>query len=237
MAETTEFAAEVRERSGRGAARALRRGGRVPAIIYGDDDAGNVSVSVALRELVRDLQRPGFTNRLCEVAVGDDKVRVLPREVQVDPVTDTPIHVDFMRISPRARVRLSVPVSFVDEEDAPGIRRGGILNVVRHEIELICRADAIPEAIVISLEGLDIGDSVHISSVALPEGVVPTITDRDFTIATIAAPTVHVEEEPEAEELAEEEGAEGEGAEDAAAEDEGAGQPTAQEGGGASREA
>lgn len=235
MAETTEFAAEVRERIGRGGARALRRGGRVPAIIYGDD-SGNISVSVALRELVRDLQRPGFTNRLCEIAVGDDRVRVLPREVQVDPVTDTPIHVDFMRISPRARVRLSVPVSFVDEEDAPGIRRGGILNVVRHEIELICRADAIPEAIVISLEGLDIGDSVHISSVALPEGVVPTITDRDFTVATIAAPTVHVEEEPEAEELAAEEGAEGEPTE-AAPEEEDAGQPAAQEGGGASREA
>ena len=234
MAETTEFAAEVRERGGRGAARALRRDGRVPAIIYGDD-SGNVSVSVALRELARDLQRPGFTNRLCEIAIGDNKVRVLPREVQVDPVTDTPIHVDFMRISPRARVRLSVPVSFVDEEDAPGIRRGGILNVVRHEIELYCRADAIPEAIVISLEGLDIGDSVHISSVALPEGVVPTITDRDFTIATIAAPTVHVEEEPEAEELAAEEGAEGEPGE-AAPEEEDAGQPTAQEGG-ASREA
>ena len=218
---------------GRGAARALRRSGRVPAIIYGDDN-DNVSVSIAIRELLRDLQRPGFTNRLCEIAVGDEKVRVLPREVQVDPVTDTPIHVDFMRVSPRARVRLNVPVSFVDEEAAPGIRRGGILNVVRHQIELHCRADAIPEVIVISLEGLDIGDSVHISSVTLPEGVAPTITDRDFTIATIAAPTVHVEEEPEAEELVDEEGR---AVEPGEAEGEAAGQPAAQEEGGVSKDA
>ena len=212
MADTTAFASEVRVQTGRGAARALRRSGRVPAIIYGGDNE-NISVSVEIRELQRELQRPGFANRLCEVMVGDDKIRVLPREVQVDPMTDTPIHVDFMRISPRARIRLNVPVSFIDEEASPGITRGGILNVVRHEIELVCRADAIPESIVISLDGLDIGDGVHISSVTLPAGVNPTITDRDFTIATIAAPTVHVEEEPEEEELEGEEGEEGEGAE------------------------
>ena len=148
-----------------------------------------------MRELQKDLRRAGFTNRLCEVALGDQKVRVLPREVQVHPVTDVPVHVDFMRLSPRARIRLDIPVVFVDEEESPGIKRGGILNVVRHDIEFVCRADAIPENIVISLAGLDIGDSVHISSVTLPEGTKPTITDRDFTIATIASPTVHVEEE------------------------------------------
>tara|TARA_B100000686_G_scaffold346409_1_gene433052 strand:+ start:580 stop:1290 length:711 start_codon:yes stop_codon:yes gene_type:complete len=220
MVDTTAFSGEVRERIGRGGARALRRSGRVPATIYGDNNE-NVSISVEMRELQRDLQRPGFTNRLCEVVVGSNKVRVLPREVQVDPVTDTPIHVDFMRISPRARVRLNVPVSFIDEEDSPGIKRGGVLNVVRHDIEFYCRADAIPESIVISLHGLDIGDSVHISSVTLPEGVKPTITDRDFTIATVAAPTIHVEEEPEEADLEGEEGEEGEGAEGAEAEGEG----------------
>ena len=220
MANTTAFSGKIRERIGRGGARELRRSGRVPATIYGDNNE-NVSISVEMRELQRDLQRPGFTNRLCEVVVGSNKVRVLPREVQVDPVTDTPIHVDFMRISPRARVRLNVPVSFIDEEDSPGIKRGGVLNVVRHDIEFYCRADAIPESIVISLHGLDIGDSVHISSVTLPEGVKPTITDRDFTIATVAAPTIHVEEEPEEEDLEGEEGEEGEGAEGAEAEGEG----------------
>ena len=219
MADVIAFSGEVREHTGRGSSRALRRAGRVPAIIYGDNN-DNVSISVELRLLERDLQRPGFTNRLCEVVVGEDNVRVLPREVQVDPVTDIPIHVDFMRISPRARVRLNIPVTFIDDEESPGITRGGILNVVRHDIEFYCRADAIPENIVISLDGLDIGDSVHISNVTLPEGAEPTITDRDFTIATIAAPTIHVEEEPDEEEIEGEEGELGEGEEGEGAEGE-----------------
>ena len=209
MADVTAFQGEVREHLGRGSSRALRRAGRVPAIIYGDNNE-NISVSVEIRALQRDLQRGGFTNRLCEIAIGDDSVRVLPREIQVDPVSDIPIHVDFLRLSPRARVRLNIPVVFVDDEESPGIKRGGILNVVRHDIEFYCRADAIPENIVISLDGLEIGDGVHISDVILPEGAVPTITDRDFTIATIASPSVHVEEEPEEDEL---EGEEGEGVE------------------------
>lgn len=212
MADVTAFQGEVREHLGRGSSRALRRAGRVPAIIYGDNNE-NISVSVEIRALQRDLQRGGFTNRLCEIAIGDDSVRVLPREVQVDLVSDVPIHVDFMRLSPRARVRLNIPVVFIDDEESPGIKRGGILNVVRHDIEFYCRADAIPENIVISLDGLDIGDGVHISDVTLPEGAVPTITDRDFTIATIASPSVHVEEEPEEDELEGEEGEEGEGVE------------------------
>jgi large subunit ribosomal protein L25 len=220
MADVTAFIGEVREQLGRGSSRALRRAGRVPAIIYGDDNE-NVSVSVGMRELQKDLQRAGFTNRLCEVAIGDSNVRVLPREVQVDPVTDVPLHVDFMRISPRARVRLSIPVVFVDDEESPGIKRGGILNVVRHDIEFYCRADAIPENIVISLAGLDIGDGVHISSVTLPEGTRPTITDRDFTIATIASPSIHVEEEVKTEGIEGEAGELGEGVGDEGAESEG----------------
>ena len=211
MADVISFDGETREAGG-GSSRALRRDGRIPAIIYGDSSE-NITVSVELRLLQKDLQRAGFTNRLCEVVIGEEKVRVLPREVQVDPVTDIPIHVDFMRVSARARVRLSVPVIFIDEEESPGIKRGGILNVVRHDIEFYCRADAIPENIVISLDGLDIGDSVHISNVTLPEGVETTITDRDFTIATIAAPTIHVEEEIEEEGLEGEEGELGEGEE------------------------
>ena len=210
MDEVVAITAQPRDSAGRGVSRALRRAGRIPAIVYGGDQ-NNLLVSVELRQLAREIHRGGFGNRLYDVEIAGEKHRVLPRELQVDPVTDVPVHVDFLRLSGAARVNLMVPMVFIDEEGSPGLKRGGVLNVVRYDVEFECRADAIPQSIVVSLDGLDIGDSVHIRDVTLPEGVRPTISDRNFTVATIAAPTVQVEEEVE--EVEEEEGIEGEAVE------------------------
>ena len=215
MAEISIIAAQRRERAGKGPARAARRAGRVPGVIYGSKKDPSM-VTLDPRELDRELQTGAFLATIYDVQIDRDKERVLPRDVQFDPVTDRPIHVDFLRVSATSSVTVQVPVNFLNEEESPGLKRGGLLNVVRHEIEMNCRADAIPSSIDIDLAGLDIGDSVHISMISLPDGVAPTITDRVFTIATIAAPTV-VQEEEEAEEGAElEEGAE---PEEGAAED------------------
>ena len=210
MDEVVAITAQPRDSAGRGVSRALRRAGRIPAIVYGGDQ-NNLLVSVELRQLAREIHRGGFGNRLYDVEIAGEKHRVLPRELQVDPVTDVPVHVDFLRLSGAARVNLMVPMVFIDEEGSPGLKRGGVLNVVRYDVEFECRADAIPQSIVVSLDGLDIGDSVHIRDVTLPEGVRPTISDHNFTVATIAAPTVQVEEEVE--EVEEEEGIEGEAVE------------------------
>ncbi len=209
MAEITTIAAQRRERAGKGPARAARRAGRVPGVIYGSKKDPSM-VTVDPRELDRELKTGAFLATIYDVQIDQDKERVLPRDVQFDPVTDRPIHVDFLRVSAASSVTVQVPVNFLNEDESPGLKRGGLLNVVRHEIEMICRADAIPSSIDIDLTGLDIGDSIHISMISLPDGVAPTIADRDFTIATVAAPTV-VQEEEEAEEGAElEEGAEAE---------------------------
>jgi large subunit ribosomal protein L25 len=208
MVEHVTLAAELRDRAGKGAARAVRRAGRVPAVIYGDHKDPTL-ISVEPRELGRYLAKTGFFGTLFDIEVGGKKQQVLPRDVQFHPVTDQPLHVDFLRVTERTQINVDVMVEFVDEEESVGLRRGGVLNIVRHEIEFRCAAGNIPSSIVISLAGLDIGDSVHISNVDLPSGVVPAIADRDFTIATIAAPTVVVEEEEE-EEGEGEEGEEGE---------------------------
>lgn len=207
MAEIITIAAQRRERAGKGPARAARRAGRVPGVIYGSKKDPSM-VTLDPRELDRELKTGAFLATVYDIQIDQDKERVLPRDVQFDPVTDQPLHVDFLRVSAASSVTVQVPVNFLNEEESPGLKRGGLLNVVRHEIEMICRADAIPTSIDIDLTGLDIGDSVHISMITLPDGVAPTITDRDFTIATVAAPTV-VQEEEEAEEGEElEEGAE-----------------------------
>lgn len=223
MVEITQLTAEAREKGPRSASRALRRAGRVPGIVYGDGKEAE-QVSLDIVPLRREIDRGGFANRLIDLETGGGSQRVLPREVQLHPITDVPIHVDFLRLSPGSEVRLSVPVVFQDEEESPGIKRGGLLNIVRHEVELICRADSIPESLFAGLEGLDIGDSVHISNIELPENVRPTITDRDFTVATIAPPTVIEEPEPEEAVEGEEgevvEGEEGEEGEAAATEGE-----------------
>ena len=181
---------------GRGASRAARRSGRVPGVIYG---AGKdtVTVSVDRRELDREMGRGGFYTRLYNLKVEDQSEQVLPREVQLHPVTDVPLHVDFLRLSGETTIRLQIPVHFENEEESPGVKRGGVVNIVRHEVEVNCRADAIPESFTVDLTGLDIGDAVRISDIDLPEGVEPVISDRDFTIATIAASSAAIEEAAE----------------------------------------
>ena len=216
MAEATNIAVQPREQAGKGAARALRRGGRVPGIIYGTK-IEPVLISVDPADLVVEMKQPGFFARVFEVEVETETHRVLARDVQFDPVSDRPIHVDFMRFSADTKLNIDVEVVFVNEELSPGIKRGGVLNVVRHTIEMICSADNIPRFITVDLSGLDIGDGVHISQVDIPEGAVPTVTDRDFTIATVAAPSILTVEEDtgvaEGEEGEEIEGEEGEAVE------------------------
>jgi len=212
MVDYVSFAAEPRDRAGKGAARATRRAGRIPAVIYGNKQ-DSVLISLSPIDMARELRGPGFFARVYEIEVGGEKHRVLARDLQMDPVSDRPIHVDFMRFSRKTRLVVEVQVIFENEELSPGLKRGGVLNVVRHAIEFRCSPENIPESIPVDLEGLDIGDSVHISAVTLPDDVELTIADRDFTIATIAAPTIHEEptEEEEGEEgLEGEEGVEGE---------------------------
>src|SRR5665213_280137 len=192
MADPITLSVQKREGAGRGPARAVRRQGRVPGIIYGQGKE-TVLVSVDPRELTRELHKPGFFARLLNVESGGETVRALPREVQLDPVTDRPVHVDFMRVGAGTKIKVAVPVHFLNMESAPGIRRGGILNVVRHEIELLCPADNIPAQIDIDIAGLEIGDSVHMRQVKLPEGVKPTLS-RDFTVASVTSPTAVREE-------------------------------------------
>jgi large subunit ribosomal protein L25 len=193
MPEIINLSAEPRVRAGKGAARATRRQGRVPAIVYGDNRE-SVLISLEPRELGRHIARPGFFNHLVEIAVDGTTHRTLPREVQYHPVTDAPLHVDFQRVGAGAQVHVMVPVVFVNHERSAGLRRGGILNIVRHGIEMLCSVDNIPERLVVSLEGLDIGDSVHIGAVEMPEGARPAIHERDFTIASIAASSAVREE-------------------------------------------
>ena len=188
MSEALKLAAEARDRAGKGASRAIRREGRVPAVIYGNNKEP-VQVHVEAKALVKMLQTGHFLNSVVEVEVGGKTERTLPRDVQFHPVTDRPVHVDFLRLSKDARVTVAVPVRFTDEEASPGIKRGAVLNIVRHEVELVCPADAIPDELVASLKGLDVGESLHISAFALPAGARPVIDDRDFTVATIVAPS------------------------------------------------
>ena len=205
MAELTSLAAQPREGAGKGASRSLRRSGRIPGVIYGEK-APQAMVSIEARALRRALQGPRFFSTLCNVELNGEAIRVLPREVQLHPVTDEPLHVDFVRVGRGATIAVTIPVVFAHEDVSRGLKRGGVLNIVRRELELLCPADAIPGEIVVDLSDADIGDSLHISHVALPEGVRPAIADRDFTIATISAPTVfREEEEAEAVEVAAEE--------------------------------
>jgi len=193
MTDVHSLTAELRERAGKGAARATRRSGRVPAVVYGAKSTPTL-ISLEPRELDRELHKAGYYTTLFDLKVDGKNERVLPRDVHFDPVTDVPIHVDFMRVTDKTRVRVHVPVNFKNEGLSPGIKRGGVLNVVRHDIDVVCQAGEIPHAIIVDVEGLEIGDSIHISMVKLPAGVRPAITERDFTIATIAPPTVQTTE-------------------------------------------
>ena len=200
MAQITTLKGAPREGAGTSAARATRRAGRVPAVIYGNK-LESVLISLDPVDLGHQLKGPGFFSRVFDLDVEGDSHRVLARGLQLDPVSGRPIHVDFMRFSADTRINVDVQVIFENEVESPGIKRGGVLNVVRHAIELLCSPDSIPESIFVDLTGLEIGDSVHVSAIELPDGVEVTITDRDFTIATIAAPTVM--QKPEEEEEAE----------------------------------
>lgn len=184
MSEQLTLSAETRDRAGKGASRHLRREGRVPAVVYGNKEEA-LSIHLEEKALVKALSSGHFMNSVVMIDAGAAPVRTLPKDVQFHPVTDRPLHVDFLRISEHAKVHVDVPIHFVDEDKSKGIKRGGVLNQVRHELELICDAAEIPEEIVISLAGMDIGDSLHISQVTLPKGSESAITDRDFTIATI----------------------------------------------------
>lgn len=190
MTETHRLEAQVRERAGKGAARRDRRAGRVPAVVYG---AGKDPAMINLDPgtLDREMSKQGFFTRLYDIRVPGQRKRelALVRDLQLDPVTDRPIHLDFLRVSPKTEVTVNVPVHVIGEDDSPGLKRGGVLDMVRHDVEMLCRADNIPGYLEIDVSGLDINDSVHISMVDVPEGARPTIEDRDFTIASIAAPS------------------------------------------------
>jgi large subunit ribosomal protein L25 len=182
---TYELKAEARERVGKGSAREVRRNGKVPAVIYGDKQPP-LAVALSYKELYYKIHGGGFLTTIATLDVDGQKIQVLPKDFQLDPVRDFPIHVDFLRVGKDTEVNVDVPVHFINEDKSPGLKRGGVLNIVRHEVEFHCPASAIPEFITVDLEGTDIGDSIHISAVKLPEGVRPVIHDRDFTIATIA---------------------------------------------------
>jgi large subunit ribosomal protein L25 len=188
MSDQLTLSAEARERAGKGASRALRREGRVPAVIYGNNEEPT-TVHVGEKALMKALHTGHFMNSVVMIGVGGKEIRTLPKDVSFHPVTDRPLHVDFLRISEHAKVTVNVPVHFMNELAAPGIKRGGVLNVVRHELELVCDAAEIPDEIAVDLTGYEVGDSIHISQVTLPKGVASAITDRDFTIATIVAPS------------------------------------------------
>ncbi len=198
MSEQLTLAAETREQVGKGASRSLRREGRVPAVIYGDKKEP-VSIHLEEKALMRALMTGHFMNSTVILDVAGTPALTLPKDVAFDPVTDRPVHVDFLRIGEHSTVTVNVPVHFTDEDDSPGIAKGnGVLNIIQHELELVCDASAIPDAIEISLAGREIGDIIHISNITLPKGVKPAITDRDFTIASIVPPTVPTTAEDEA---------------------------------------
>jgi len=198
MSEGYVLKAEARERVGKGSARAIRRNGNIPAVIYGDNQPP-VSITLPSKEVTLKIHNGGFMTTVADIELDGKKHRVLPKSYDLDPVKDFVIHVDFLRVSAKTQVTVNIPVHFINEETCPGIKKGGVLNTVRHEVEVHCPAGDIPEYFTANLEGLELGDAIKISSIELPKNVHPTITDRDFTIATIAAPAGLKSEEAEEE--------------------------------------
>ena len=197
MSDQLTLPAEARDRAGKGASRALRRDGRVPAVVYGEKK-DPLSIHVEEKLLTKMLNTGHFMNSVVMIDYDGKAHRTLPKAVDFHPVTSRPIHVDFLRIGEHTKVHVAVPMRFDNEDASPGLKRGGVLNVVVHELEIVCDAAHIPAEIHISLEGLEIGDSIHIGQVKLPEGAKPAIEDRDFTVATIVAPSAMKSEEEEA---------------------------------------
>ena len=199
MVMTSPLKAEKRTTLGKGKSRALRREGKTPAIIYGD--AKNpIAIAIDTRSINNELRKPGFLTRLYDLQLEEETVRVLPQDVAVHPVNDNAEHIDFLRVNENTKVTIEIPVSFINEENSPGIKRGGILNVTRYSIEVICPVANIPEKFDFDLTNLEIGDSIHFSNTQIDESVTPTITDRDFTIASIVAPSILTTAESETEE-------------------------------------
>ena len=188
MSDQLTLSAETRDRAGKGASRELRRQNRVPAVIYGNKQEPEL-IHVEEKALIKLLMTGHFSNSVVEIELGGKKQITIPKDVAFHPVSDRPTHVDFLRIVKGAKVDIEVRVAFINEDASPGLKRGGVLNIVRHELELICENDKIPDDIQIDVAGFDIGDSIHISHVKLPKGSESKITDRDFTIATIVAPS------------------------------------------------
>lgn len=190
MAQVRPLKIQARERTGTGGARATRKAGLVPGVIYGGKSEP-APIAIETRELEKAIAGGGrFTSSLFEIELSGAKTRVVPRAVQFHPVTDRPVHFDLFRLETGGKVSLFIPVTFTNQEASPGLKRGGVLNIVRHEVELVCPSDNIPAELVADLTGLNINDSLHISAFKLPEGVTPAIQGRDFTVATIAAPSV-----------------------------------------------
>lgn len=186
MKTAASFTAEARKKAGTGDARALRREGRIPAIIYGAGVENPVQLSLEARPVEKEYHKGFFFNRLVDITVDGKTYHVLPKDLQLHPVTDKIEHADFYSVNKGSAIKVMIPVQFKNTERCIGIRRGGTLNVVRHEVELVCQPENIPQVIELDIKDAKIGDSLHISQIALPEGVTPAITDRDFTIATIA---------------------------------------------------
>ncbi|MCZ8150635.1 MAG: 50S ribosomal protein L25/general stress protein Ctc [Roseomonas sp.] len=196
MVQTVRIEAVARERAGKGAARATRRGGMVPGVVYGAKQEATL-IALDPRVIIKELTKGGWQSHLYEVAVTDGPTeRTIMRDVQFDPVTDRPIHVDFQRLAPGARIRIRVPVVFLNEETSPGLKAGGMLNVVRREVEVLAEPDKVPEKLEIDLGAAKIGDNLRWSSIKDHFGARPGIIGRDFMVASIAAPTVEAEAAP-----------------------------------------
>ena len=202
MADVVSLAAEVRSRAGKGGAREQRRAGQIPAVIYGEKQ-DPLMIALDGAEMLKQLRRPGFMTHVFEIDLKGRKERVLPREVQHDPVSGKPLHIDFMRFSASTKINVDVEVRFENEDRSPGLKRGGVLNIVRHTIELICKPDAIPEYVRVDLTGLEMGDVLHLDALTLPPGVEIGEDDPKATIASVAAPSTGEAAEPAAEEEAE----------------------------------
>ena len=207
MSDITVIDATERNRVGKGSARAARRAGMVPAVIYGNKEPA-LGIELEARVMRKVINEPGIFGRLLKIAVGGKEITVLTRDIQFHPVSDDALHFDFLRVNEKSTITVSIPVEFINDDKCPGLRIGGTLNVVRHEVELNCPANDIPEKVTVDLDGVKVGDSIHISAITLPEGVEPTITDRDFTVATLQSPGGGVKNEDEDE--AEAAGSEGE---------------------------
>ena len=209
MSKEISLNAEVRPGAGKSNVKKIIAAGKIPSVIYGlGEDPINISLDKILVQ--KEINAGGFLTRIFSLNIDGKKNLAIPREVQFHPLSDQPIHVDFLRLAPDSKITLDIPTHFINEETSPGLKRGGVLNVNRRTVQLSCPANNIPEEIVFDLDGLDIGDTIRISSVTLPDGVVPLITDRDFTVASVAAPTVVKEPETPVEGEAEGEGEEGE---------------------------